>query len=204
MTYLLPPLNALRAFEASARHRSFGRAAAELHVTPGAVGQQVRALERLLGVALFERTGTGLQLSAAGYELAPALRRAFEQITQATQGLRPAHAALVRLGVRAGLSLAPRGGLARRLEQFRETVGRGQGIVVRVWQPAGLEELAEGKIDLAIDRPERVPGGYRPSPLPAGWAGRGDCLLAADGRVDCPEIAALAAWLLVPTDAVAG
>ena len=45
MTYLLPPLNPLRAFEAAARHLSFTFAARELHVTPGAVGQQVKALE---------------------------------------------------------------------------------------------------------------------------------------------------------------
>jgi DNA-binding transcriptional LysR family regulator len=55
MTYTLPPLNALRAFEAAARHLSFKLAAHELHVTPAAVGQQVKALEARLGVRLFER-----------------------------------------------------------------------------------------------------------------------------------------------------
>ena len=55
MTYVLPPLNALRAFEAAARHLSFKLAAQELHVTPGAIGQQVKALENRLGVQLFER-----------------------------------------------------------------------------------------------------------------------------------------------------
>jgi LysR family glycine cleavage system transcriptional activator len=53
MTYILPPLNALRAFEAAARHLSFKLAAHELHVTPAAVGQQVKALEARLGVRLF-------------------------------------------------------------------------------------------------------------------------------------------------------
>jgi hypothetical protein len=52
MTYLLPPLNALRAFEAAARHLSFKLAAQELHVTPAAIGQQVKALENRLGVRL--------------------------------------------------------------------------------------------------------------------------------------------------------
>ena len=52
----LPPLNALRAFEASARHLSFTRAADELAVTPAAVSHQVKALEDLLGVTLFRRT----------------------------------------------------------------------------------------------------------------------------------------------------
>ncbi len=51
MTYTLPPLNALRAFEAAARHLSFKLAAHELHVTPAAVGQQVKALEARLAYA---------------------------------------------------------------------------------------------------------------------------------------------------------
>jgi len=55
MTYSLPPLNALRAFEAAARHLSFKLAAHELHVTPAAVGQQVKALEARLGVSLRSR-----------------------------------------------------------------------------------------------------------------------------------------------------
>ena len=63
MTYLLPPLNALRSFEAAARHRSFQRAALELHVTAGAIGQQVRALEDLLGVELFKRVHNRLVLT---------------------------------------------------------------------------------------------------------------------------------------------
>ena len=56
MTYLLPPLNALRAFEAAARHLSFTRAAHELHVTAGAVGQQVRA--RTAARRILVRAGT--------------------------------------------------------------------------------------------------------------------------------------------------
>ena len=55
MSYKLPPLNALRAFEASARHLSFKRAADELCVTAGAVSQQVKALETGMGVKLFRR-----------------------------------------------------------------------------------------------------------------------------------------------------
>ncbi|RZN13131.1 hypothetical protein CWO91_00670 [Bradyrhizobium genosp. SA-3] len=54
MSYRLPPLNSLRAFEASARHLSFKRASDELCVTPGAVSQQVKSLEASLGVQLFE------------------------------------------------------------------------------------------------------------------------------------------------------
>jgi LysR family glycine cleavage system transcriptional activator len=53
------PLNALRVFDAAARHLSFTRAADELAVTPAAVGQQIRALEDVLGVVLFRRTSKG-------------------------------------------------------------------------------------------------------------------------------------------------
>ena len=66
------PLNALRVFDAAARHLSFTRAADELAVTPAAVGQQIRALEDMLGVVLFRRTSKGLELTdeaGAGLEV---------------------------------------------------------------------------------------------------------------------------------------
>jgi LysR family glycine cleavage system transcriptional activator len=83
----LPPLHALRAFEAAARHLSFKRAAAELHVTPGAVSHQVKLLESLLGVPLFRRLTRALELTAEGHLLLPkvgeglaTLHSAFEQL----------------------------------------------------------------------------------------------------------------------------
>lgn len=66
MAYRLPPLSTLRPFEAAARHLSFKQAAAELHVTPAAVSQQIKTLERFLGVALFVRRPGDVQLSEAG------------------------------------------------------------------------------------------------------------------------------------------
>lgn len=89
MTYHLPPLNALRAFEAAARHLSFKAASAELRVTPGAIGQQVRSLEALLGVALFERVHQGLMLTEAGQRYLTPLRTAFDVISIATQSVAP-------------------------------------------------------------------------------------------------------------------
>jgi LysR family transcriptional regulator of beta-lactamase len=74
------PLNALRAFEASARHRSFTRAAAELCVTQAAVSHQVKALEERLGVRLFHRGPRGLLLSDEGLALLPALTESFDRI----------------------------------------------------------------------------------------------------------------------------
>lgn len=88
------PLNALRVFDAAARHLSFTRAADELAVTPAAVGQQIRALEDLLGVVLFRRTSKGLELTdEAGAGLA-ALRTGFlhfEDAVQAMQASQSSH-----------------------------------------------------------------------------------------------------------------
>ncbi|HAS1121640.1 TPA: LysR family transcriptional regulator, partial [Enterobacter cloacae] len=65
------PLNALRAFEASARYLNFTKAGLELHVSQAAVSQQVRTLEQMLGVALFTRVPRGLQLTDEGLHLLP-------------------------------------------------------------------------------------------------------------------------------------
>ena len=83
----LPPLNALRAFEAAARHRSVSRAAQELHVTHGAVSRQLRTLEQALGRPLFEREGRGLRAAAAGEALRDA---AGEYVHAVTEGSFPA------------------------------------------------------------------------------------------------------------------
>ncbi|MGN6525160.1 MAG: LysR family transcriptional regulator [Burkholderiaceae bacterium] len=74
------PLNALRAFEASARHLSFTRAAMELHVTQNAVSAQVKNLETRLGVPLFRRLPRGLALTDEGVALLPALSDSFERM----------------------------------------------------------------------------------------------------------------------------
>lgn len=76
------PLNALRAFEASARHRSFTRAAEELCVTQAAVSHQVKGLEARLGVRLFHRGPRGLMLSDEGVALLPALTQSFDRIAR--------------------------------------------------------------------------------------------------------------------------
>ncbi|MGH8616842.1 MAG: transcriptional regulator GcvA [Burkholderiales bacterium] len=83
----LPPLNPLRAFEAVARLLSFTAAAAELHVTQGAVSHQVRALEAWLGFKLFERSGRGLALTRGGIAYAQAVGGAFGHIAAATAEL---------------------------------------------------------------------------------------------------------------------
>ena len=186
MTYALPPLNALRAFEAAARHLSFKLAAHELHVTPAAVGQQVKALEARLGVALFERLHKQLILTPAGQAYLPGISSGFRRIAQATTELKPAGAVLLQVGAPGGYDL-------RRLAlaEFRKSHAE---IGLRVLQPAGPHELVEGKIDVLIARGLGRHPGYRCEPLNEG-SGPGDWLMAPEGTADCPEIVSFRDWL---------
>jgi LysR family transcriptional regulator, glycine cleavage system transcriptional activator len=79
----LPPLRALRAFEAAARHHSFSAAANELGVTPTAISHQIRQLEEVFGVKLFQRRPRPLLLTSAGARLYPALRNGFDALVSA-------------------------------------------------------------------------------------------------------------------------
>jgi len=87
MTRRLPPLTALRAFEAVARHLSMAKAAEELHVTPAAVSQQIKQLEELFGQPLFKR-GKTLALSEAAEAALPLLTDAFDRLERAVARLR--------------------------------------------------------------------------------------------------------------------
>jgi DNA-binding transcriptional LysR family regulator len=84
----VPPLNALRAFEAAARLGGFTLAAAELNVTPGAVAQHIKFLESWCGAALFERRAQGVVLTALGQSVVPEFVSAFDAISSASQLLR--------------------------------------------------------------------------------------------------------------------
>ena len=81
------PLNGLRVLDAAARHLSFTRAADELAVTPAAVGQQIRALEDLLGVVLFRRTPKGLELTPETEAGLAALRAGFLEFEEAVRAM---------------------------------------------------------------------------------------------------------------------
>lgn len=86
----LPPLNALRAFEATARHMSFSKAADELFVTPSALSYQVRQLEENLGQKLFERLNRAIALTAAGEKLYPGIHTGLLAMSEAVNGLKNA------------------------------------------------------------------------------------------------------------------
>ena len=185
MTYLLPPLNALRAFEAAARHLSFKQAAHELHVTAGAVSQQVRLLEERLGVQLFERLTRQVILTPAGEAYLMPLRQAFHRIAEATAALRPEGiTSRLHVGVHGGVDVD---GLRTRLAQFR---GAQPQVALRISQPAGLHELLEGKVDVLIEGSLRRHPGYRCDPVEDGF------LIAPLGTADCPEVDTLRSCLL--------
>ncbi|WP_019960086.1 transcriptional regulator GcvA [Woodsholea maritima] len=149
----LPSLNALRAFEAAARCGSFALAAAELNVTAGAISQQIRQLEDMLGVDLFERTGRKVVLTEAGAAGLDRLGRAFELIGEAAEAMRGS-----REGERLTVSL-PSGFAARwvnpRLARFHANFPD-----IEVWIQANeaLADIESGQVDLSIRYGE---GGYR-------------------------------------------
>jgi len=139
------PLNALRAFEASARHLSFTRAAEELCVTQAAVSHQVKGLEARLGAVLFRRLARGLVLSDDGQALLPVLTDSFERISRAMQCFQ---GGVLREGLTVGVvgTFAVRW-LLPRLAQFR---GVNPLIEVRVRTHNNKVDLAAEGLDMAI------------------------------------------------------
>ncbi|MEH6630813.1 MAG: transcriptional regulator GcvA [Halopseudomonas aestusnigri] len=83
----LPPLNALKAFEAAARHLSFTEAADELHVTQGAISRQIKTLEDHYQIQLFQRRHRGLELTESGLKLLPVLSEVFDRIQSVSEEL---------------------------------------------------------------------------------------------------------------------
>jgi LysR family glycine cleavage system transcriptional activator len=112
----LPPLKALRAFEAAARHGSFLRAAEELHVTPAAVSHQIKMLEGQLGLRLFRRFNRAVRLTEAGQACLPELRDAFRRFENAVERISAPRS--VSINVSISPSFAPKW-LLPRLDRFR-------------------------------------------------------------------------------------
>ncbi len=160
MTYRIPPLNALRAFEAAARHLSFKQAAAELNVTPGAVSQQVKILEDVLGVALFDRVHNGVMLTAEGQRFLTPIRTAFAGITAATEMVSP-HAKGTDLTVVADPDFAIKW-LVPKLKDFPRAH---PDIRVRIGEAQSPDVLVEGIADIAILRGVSSYNGLRCDPV---------------------------------------
>jgi LysR family glycine cleavage system transcriptional activator len=141
----LPPLSALRAFEAAARHMSFSKAADELHVTPAAVSHQIHALEEDLGVRLFHRMNRSIELTASARILMPGLSEAFAGIQSSVRRLR-AHNDTGTLTVTASPSLAAKW-LVLRLHRFQE---QSSEVDVRISATDDVVDVSKGDFDLAI------------------------------------------------------
>jgi LysR family glycine cleavage system transcriptional activator len=141
----LPPLSALRAFEAAARLKSFSKAADELAVTPAAISHQIHALEDDLGVRLFERRNRAVEPTTSARLLLPGLTDAFAGIQAAVRRLR-SHNDTGTLTVTASPSIAGKW-LVPRLHRFQEQC---PDIDVRISATDAIVDLARGDFDLAV------------------------------------------------------
>jgi LysR family glycine cleavage system transcriptional activator len=142
----LPPLIALRAFEAAARHLSFSQAAQELFVTQSAVSHHIQKLERELGVTLFERRTRAVALTSAGQAYFAKVHAAFELLRTGTEETRAPAAARVKLTVGLLASFATRW-LAPRLQAFSDAH---PGIDLQLRPDIALADVPGGEVDLAI------------------------------------------------------
>ena len=145
MARQIPPLTALRAFEAAGRHLSFTKAARELHVTQAAISHQVKSLEKYLGLKLFRRLNRTLLLTDAGQLYLPPLTDAFEGITRATHRLRQ-HLGRARLTVSVLPSFAA-GWLVPRLGRFRQ---RCPDVDLRIDPTNSLTDFRRDDVELGI------------------------------------------------------
>ncbi|MDX2158238.1 MAG: transcriptional regulator GcvA [Hyphomicrobiaceae bacterium] len=151
----LPPLNALRAFEATARHLSFTLAADELSVTPAALSHQIKGLEDFLGQRLFDRKTRSIALTPAGLALYPGLHAAFLQIRQSVELIDRASADNVLV------ISAPPGFTAKwlvpRLYRF---LMENPEIDARISATQTLANFTSDGVDLAIRNSRAVPNGH--------------------------------------------
>lgn len=148
----LPALNALKAFEAAARHESFSRAANELFVTHGAVSHQIRALEDELGTALFTRDGKRVRLTDTGSRYAKVVRAALMSLADATREVREGQRAR-RLVVSSVSSFSARW-ITPRIGRFIE---RHPEIDLELLSTNALTDFTRDDVDVGI---RFGPGGY--------------------------------------------
>ncbi|MBZ4399867.1 transcriptional regulator GcvA [Myxococcus sp. MISCRS1] len=140
----IPPLGALRAFEAGARHLSFTRAATELRVTQAAISHQVRQLEDWLGVSLFERRGHALTLTQKGQAYLRELTPAFEHLAEATTRLYEAQPGPLRLTVLPSLAAC---WLVPRLASLRE---RHEALELQISSAGELWDFLDDRFDVGL------------------------------------------------------
>lgn len=141
----LPPLNALRAFEAAARHLSFTRAAGELNVTQAAISHQVKALEERLGLSLFRRVNRGLLLTEEGQSLFPVIRDALDTLADGVERVRQRETrGMLTVSVLPSFAVK---WLVPRLSHFQD---RHPDIDLRISASERLVDFARDAIDIAV------------------------------------------------------
>jgi len=145
MAHRLPPLNALRLFEAAGRHLSFKRAAEELNLTPSAVSHGIQSLEAWLGMPLFERGHRSLALTQAGATYLGPVRDAIERLAAATDAL-PGR----RPGGRLSVSVPPTFGLRWLIPHLPEFNGRHPDIAVTVDTGHHHVRFPQDGVDVAV------------------------------------------------------
>lgn len=145
------PLNGLRVLDAAARHLSFTRAADELAVTPAAVGQQIRALEDLLGVVLFRRTPKGLELTPETEGGLDALRAGFLEFEEAVRAMQAGQSS-------SALTIAaPRDITAKWLQPRLAAYAASQpGLTFSLVAADDILDFTEANLDLALRLSDRV------------------------------------------------
>ena len=153
MRTILPPLNALRAFEAAARTGSFKQAAQELHVSQSAVSHQIAHLERVLGVKLFDRGARGVALTEPGRMYLPFLQQAFDSIGDGTRLLTHATREDI-LTVRVYSTFAVRW-LVSRLQRFQD---RYRDLQVRLTTSQADAVFPDQDVDVAVMIGRPAPG----------------------------------------------
>lgn len=141
----MPPLHALHCFECVSRHLSIKHAAAEMHVTPAAVSQQISKLEQMLEVILFERSGRKFALSEAGLSYFHGIRAAFRQIEDATERL-----ALTKAEPVVTLSCTTVFAMQYLLPRLPGFQARHAGIDVRISTTHRLVDFAHDGVDIAV------------------------------------------------------
>jgi LysR family transcriptional regulator, glycine cleavage system transcriptional activator len=149
----LLPLNALRAFEATARHLSFSKAAEELHVTPAALSHQIRGLEDLLGLKLFHRRARSIELTEPARQIYPGVRTGFEAIRDAVERLgRGRDDRILVVSATPGFTAK---WLVPRLYRF---LGRHTDIETRISASVGYSNFTSDGVDVGI----RLSSGVHP------------------------------------------
>jgi LysR family glycine cleavage system transcriptional activator len=150
----LPPLRALVAFEATARHQSVKDAAEELHVTQSAISHQLRQLEESLGVVLFTRKGRGLSLTKSAEQLLPRLTTALDDISGITGEVGPDKGRAIRIGALATPALTI---LLEELDNLRARLPK--DIPVQFRKIEFDDDLDPLEIDIALQiAPRDLPG----------------------------------------------